>query len=84
MSPATPTRLVKKILSTVKTMMTEKPDDYATFWREFLAPECPGHHRPGHSLFFPLFSPQVGHDPGMAATVSRPVFAESGEPVRLA
>ena len=28
-------RLVKKILSTVKNMMTEKPDDYATFWREF-------------------------------------------------
>ncbi|HKS47729.1 MAG TPA: molecular chaperone HtpG [Amycolatopsis sp.] len=28
-------RLVKRVLSTVKTMMTEKPDDYATFWREF-------------------------------------------------
>ncbi|TWP47547.1 molecular chaperone HtpG [Lentzea tibetensis] len=27
-------RLVKKVLSTVKTMMTEKPDNYATFWRE--------------------------------------------------
>ncbi|MCP2257447.1 molecular chaperone HtpG [Streptoalloteichus tenebrarius] len=27
-------RLVKKVLSTVKTMMTEKPDAYATFWRE--------------------------------------------------
>lgn len=28
-------RLVKKVLSTVKTMMTEQPEDYATFWREF-------------------------------------------------
>ncbi|QFZ21591.1 molecular chaperone HtpG [Saccharothrix syringae] len=28
-------RLVKKVLSTVKTMMTEKPEDYETFWREF-------------------------------------------------
>lgn len=28
-------RLVKKVLSTVKTMMTDKPDAYATFWREF-------------------------------------------------
>ncbi|GGP76727.1 molecular chaperone HtpG [Saccharothrix coeruleofusca] len=28
-------RLVKKVLSTVKTMMTERPEDYATFWREF-------------------------------------------------
>lgn len=28
-------RLVKKVLSTVKTMMAEKPDDYATFWGEF-------------------------------------------------
>ena len=28
-------RLVKKVLSTVKTMMTGKADSYATFWREF-------------------------------------------------
>ncbi len=28
-------RLVKKVLSAVKTMMTDKPDSYATFWREF-------------------------------------------------
>ncbi|MFC6093079.1 molecular chaperone HtpG [Saccharothrix lopnurensis] len=28
-------RLVKKVLSTVKTMMADKPEDYATFWREF-------------------------------------------------
>ena len=28
-------RLVKKVLSTVKTMMTDKADSYATFWREF-------------------------------------------------
>jgi molecular chaperone HtpG len=28
-------RLVKKVLSTVKVMMTDKPDNYATFWREF-------------------------------------------------
>lgn len=28
-------RLVKKVLSTVKTMMAAKPDSYATFWREF-------------------------------------------------
>jgi molecular chaperone HtpG len=28
-------RLVKKVLSTVKTMMTERPDAYETFWREF-------------------------------------------------
>ncbi len=27
--------LVKKVLSTVKTMMTAKADSYATFWREF-------------------------------------------------
>ena len=27
--------LVKKVLSTVKTMMTDKADSYATFWREF-------------------------------------------------
>ncbi|HET9141080.1 molecular chaperone HtpG [Actinophytocola sp.] len=27
-------RLVKKVLSTVKSMMSEKPDAYATFWRE--------------------------------------------------
>jgi molecular chaperone HtpG len=28
-------RLVKKVLSTVKDMMTSAPDKYATFWREF-------------------------------------------------
>jgi molecular chaperone HtpG len=28
-------RLVKKVLSTVKTMMTDKADSYATFWQEF-------------------------------------------------
>lgn len=28
-------RLVKKVLSTVKTMMTDNADAYATFWREF-------------------------------------------------
>lgn len=28
-------RLVKKVLSTVKTMMAEKPEAYETFWREF-------------------------------------------------
>ncbi|NUT49456.1 MAG: molecular chaperone HtpG [Saccharothrix sp.] len=28
-------RLVKKVLSTVKTMMADKPESYATFWREF-------------------------------------------------
>ncbi len=28
-------RLVKKVLGTVKTMMTGKPESYATFWREF-------------------------------------------------
>lgn len=28
-------RLVKKVLSTVKTMMTDRADAYATFWREF-------------------------------------------------
>ncbi|GAB3385172.1 molecular chaperone HtpG [Amycolatopsis echigonensis] len=28
-------RLEKKILSTVKTMMTEEPEKYATFWSEF-------------------------------------------------
>jgi molecular chaperone HtpG len=28
-------RLVKKVLSTVKDMMSEHPDRYATFWREF-------------------------------------------------
>jgi molecular chaperone HtpG len=28
-------RLVKKVLSTVKTMMTDKADAYAAFWREF-------------------------------------------------
>ncbi|WP_199442224.1 molecular chaperone HtpG [Umezawaea beigongshangensis] len=28
-------RLVKKVLSTVKTMMTERPDAYSTFWSEF-------------------------------------------------
>jgi molecular chaperone HtpG len=28
-------RLVKKVLSTVKSMLTDKPDGYATFWREF-------------------------------------------------
>ncbi|QWF82408.1 molecular chaperone HtpG [Amycolatopsis sp. CA-230715] len=28
-------RLVKKVLSTVKTMMDGKPDDYGTFWKEF-------------------------------------------------
>ncbi|WP_216205387.1 molecular chaperone HtpG [Amycolatopsis aidingensis] len=28
-------RLVKKVLSTVKTMMTEDPDRYRTFWKEF-------------------------------------------------
>jgi molecular chaperone HtpG len=28
-------RLVKKVLSTVKSLMTEKPESYATFWREF-------------------------------------------------
>ncbi|TDP97206.1 molecular chaperone HtpG [Labedaea rhizosphaerae] len=28
-------RLVRKVLSTVKSMMTEKPEQYATFWREF-------------------------------------------------
>ena len=27
--------LVKKVLSTIKTMMTDKADSYATFWREF-------------------------------------------------
>lgn len=28
-------RLVKKVLSTVKTMLTTKPESYETFWREF-------------------------------------------------
>ncbi|WP_158891382.1 molecular chaperone HtpG [Amycolatopsis anabasis] len=28
-------RLVKKVLSTVKTMLTENPDRYQTFWKEF-------------------------------------------------
>ena len=28
-------RLVKKVLSTVKEMMAKRPDNYATFWREF-------------------------------------------------
>ena len=28
-------RLVKKVLSTVKTMMSDNPDRYATFWKEF-------------------------------------------------
>ncbi|GAA1298573.1 molecular chaperone HtpG [Saccharothrix xinjiangensis] len=28
-------RLVKKVLSTVKAMMADKPEDYETFWREF-------------------------------------------------
>ncbi|MCP2168510.1 molecular chaperone HtpG [Goodfellowiella coeruleoviolacea] len=28
-------RLVKRVLSTVKTMMSENPERYATFWREF-------------------------------------------------
>jgi molecular chaperone HtpG len=28
-------RLVKKVLATVKTMMTEQPERYQTFWREF-------------------------------------------------
>jgi len=28
-------RLVKRVLSTVKTMLTEKPETYATFWQEF-------------------------------------------------
>ncbi|MCU1680874.1 MAG: heat shock protein 90 [Amycolatopsis sp.] len=28
-------RLVKRVLSTVKTLMTEHPDKYATFWKEF-------------------------------------------------
>ncbi len=28
-------RLVKKVLSTVKTMMTEEPEKYATFWEQF-------------------------------------------------
>ncbi|MEV5596857.1 molecular chaperone HtpG [Streptomyces sp. NPDC052496] len=28
-------RLVKKVLSTVKEMMTQRPENYATFWREF-------------------------------------------------
>ncbi|MGQ5637548.1 MULTISPECIES: molecular chaperone HtpG [unclassified Streptomyces] len=28
-------RLTKKVLSTVKEMMTKEPDRYATFWREF-------------------------------------------------
>ena len=28
-------RLVKKVLSTVKTMLTDKPEDYRTFWQEF-------------------------------------------------
>jgi molecular chaperone HtpG len=28
-------RLVKKVLSTVKTMMADNPDRYATFWKEF-------------------------------------------------
>ncbi|MEU3186560.1 molecular chaperone HtpG [Streptomyces sp. NPDC006923] len=28
-------RLVKKVLSTLKDMMSENPDRYATFWREF-------------------------------------------------
>jgi molecular chaperone HtpG len=28
-------RLVKKVLATVKTMMTDRPDAYATFWQEF-------------------------------------------------
>ncbi|WP_461119241.1 molecular chaperone HtpG [Saccharothrix stipae] len=28
-------RLVKKVLSTVKAMMADKPESYATFWREF-------------------------------------------------
>ena len=28
-------RLVKKVLATVKTMMADRPEDYATFWREF-------------------------------------------------
>jgi molecular chaperone HtpG len=28
-------RLVRKVLATVKSMMTEKPEQYATFWQEF-------------------------------------------------
>ncbi|GAA3057959.1 molecular chaperone HtpG [Actinokineospora globicatena] len=28
-------RLVRKVLSTVKSLMTDKPDSYATFWSEF-------------------------------------------------
>ena len=28
-------RLVKKVLSTVKTMMTDEPEKYATFWEQF-------------------------------------------------
>ncbi|MBB4965672.1 molecular chaperone HtpG [Saccharothrix violaceirubra] len=28
-------RLVKKVLSTVKTLQADRPEDYATFWREF-------------------------------------------------
>ncbi|MFD1150270.1 molecular chaperone HtpG [Saccharothrix hoggarensis] len=28
-------RLVKKVLSTVKSLMADKPESYATFWREF-------------------------------------------------
>ncbi|GAA1961213.1 molecular chaperone HtpG [Amycolatopsis minnesotensis] len=28
-------RLVKKVLSTVKTMMADRPEDYGTFWKEF-------------------------------------------------
>jgi molecular chaperone HtpG len=28
-------RLVKRVLSTVKTLMTEHPDKYATFWKKF-------------------------------------------------
>ncbi len=28
-------RLVKKVLSSVKTMMADKPESYSTFWREF-------------------------------------------------
>jgi molecular chaperone HtpG len=28
-------RLVKKVLATIKTMITDRPDDYQTFWQEF-------------------------------------------------
>ena len=67
-------RLVKKVLSTVKTMLTDEPEKYATFWSRV---------RPGRQGGPDLRPRQPGRDPGDLLVRVDPRPGEADHPARV-